>query len=608
MNIQNGGRQLSFWFARSFPAGLPTSRGAFKSRSLARAKNKIHGGPPGQDASRQLSLCLPPGRYTNILKKPQPEPVICSETSSKEGIGRKDLTFTFGNLKRLMVENGYTGSAVHFVSIAYHFAEENVYKGKRRDDGDVAIVHPLAVATRAVRMGMDISAVCAAILHDAIEDTNRRKKNEKSVLRDQLSDLFGTSPAALDCGRRTLELVLLLTKPKFVEDEKRWVFAREDEYFEIDDDYYINMDRLPAKKREGITLPEKISKEMHNLLIEAYELGKSEHGQESVGHEGLFNHTGVTTALRELVEGMHKIGKTEKKAKLSLYDDRSDAYYKYLLNSGDVDALVLKLLDNIHNAETMKGLPPEKQEKNLDTIARNTMRHAAIFLVQKDVEYLVGLFRGMGVDIARSVKPVVPTTQVMSFKLRDRFDVDALLRHPDPQYAYIILYGSNPIVAFAKDSVEVGLPPRLGFNYPAILDKYLRGHGFHITPGESVVPVTSPVHESIVRISGFTDAEERSKIIRSSGKPPDFFDILDKEGNVLSDASLAALATKDSNLLSSSAKDLISQAEKRYELLKVLLRRFYQDVIYYKLINYPLNADRMPPYAQHLYPEGDSKH
>ncbi|MBD3397938.1 HD domain-containing protein [Candidatus Micrarchaeota archaeon] len=609
MKSQNRGRQLSFRFAQSSPAESPDSSG--KASLSPIAGKGIRSRHPGQDRGRQLSFSLPPARYNHILRKPMPDPILCKEDSTKSSQKKIDETFTFSKLRRLMVEKRYPDLAIHFVGLAYRFAEENVYRGKRRDDGDVAIVHPLAVATRAVRMGMDVAAVCAALLHDAIEDTNRYKSNEKSVLRDQISDLFGPSPPALECGRRTLELVLLLTKPKLVEKEKRWVFARQDEYFRIDDDYYRNMKRSFPKEQEGPGPSEKIDKGIRNILTRAYQLGKADQERETRPREEdsdykrLLNNEEISSILRTLLDAIYQLGKEDRKAQLSLYDDRSDAYYRYLLNSGDIDAIVLKLLDNVHNAETMEGLPPEKQEKNLNTMARNTMRHAAIFLVPKDVDYVVRLFRAMKVDIERSVTPIVPETQVFPFKLRDRFDVDALLHHPDPQYAYIILYGSKPIVAFANDFVEVGLPPRLGLNYAALLESYLKGHAFHISTEESVVPTTSPVHEVILKISGFSDKEARSKHIQRSQTRPGFFDCIERDGGRGGDHSLYSLAKGESHL-SPRTEPLIAQAEERYELLKLLLRRFYQDVLYYELINHPLNSDKLPPYVRHLPLPGNS--
>ncbi|MCP4646872.1 MAG: hypothetical protein GY852_03945 [bacterium] len=516
MNSQNEGRQLSFRFAHNFPVVKPSARQILRPSPAPMAQKRITSTSPGQDADgpiNQLSIKLIPPRSTKILRKPMPEPILS-----------QDNHFSIRRLKETMASK-YPKHTIGFVEVAYRFAEE-IYRGKRREDGDVAIVHPLAGAQRAAEMGMKVSAICGFLLHDAIEDTNKKKANERSVCPDQILRLFGPEPAAMECGRRTAELVVLLTKPKFIEKEKRWVFANTEEYFQVNDEYYAQT----------------------SLLL------KSANG---------------------------------KRGDPSLYDDRSEAYYSFLMSSGDIDAIVLKLLDNIHNAETMHGLHKDKVMKNLRTMARNTMRYAAIFLVQKDVEYITGLFRGMGIDIERSVKPIVPITQVIPFELRARFDAEALLKHPDPQYAYITIYGSNPLVALAMNYVEVGFPPRLGINYAPMLNDYL-GHEFHVVPEESAVPITSPVHESMVKIVGFTDNDARAKIIQPSQAFPRSFDLLDERGKIITSVALASLAKREVRL-GPHADELIAEADERYDLLKELLRTFYQDKIYPVLEKHPVN-------------------
>lgn len=513
MNGQNGGRQLRFRFAQSPSTGMSTSSDTFRSRPSPRVQKRITSKTEGQDDDRQLSIALSPPRFTKILKKPMPEPILTQDT-----------TFTFTKLMNILSTNNYPVHAIGFIETAYHLAERIYRKKPLRDNGEPAIVHPLALATRAARMGMDAAFICACFLHDVIEDTNKLRADENSILPDQILNLFGPHPLAQECGRDTLEWVLIVTKPKFFEKEKRWIFPTSDEFFQRDDDYYREIKRNIGRKTE-----------------------------------------------------------------LSLYDDRSDAYYGHVLNSG-IRGNLIKLLDNIHNGETMVGLHPSKIMKNLRTMARNTMKHAAIFFVEKDINYIMQLFLNMGIDIERSVKPLVPTTQVISFKLRDRFDAAAFLKHPDPKYAYISVYGSNPLVALAMDYVEVGLPPRIGLNYVPLLTNYL-GNDFHVTPGESAVPTTSPVHESIVKIVGFTDKDARSKVIQPSQVSPRYFDLLDENGNIIASVSLAALAKREVRL-GPHANELLTKAEERYDLLKELLRRFYQDEIYPVLEKDPVNEGK----------------
>ena len=55
---------------------------------------------------------------------------------------------------------------------------ERAYDGRRhwhrdqkRKSGDPYITHPLAVATILAELGMNTETICAALLHDTVEDT-----------------------------------------------------------------------------------------------------------------------------------------------------------------------------------------------------------------------------------------------------------------------------------------------------------------------------------------------------------------------------------------------------------------------------------------------------
>ena len=63
------------------------------------------------------------------------------------------------------------------------------HEGQRRKSGEPYIIHPLEVAARVARMGLDAEAVCAALLHDVVEDT--------STTKDQVEERFGKPVAAM---------------------------------------------------------------------------------------------------------------------------------------------------------------------------------------------------------------------------------------------------------------------------------------------------------------------------------------------------------------------------------------------------------------------------
>ena len=59
---------------------------------------------------------------------------------------------------------------VRLVERAYEIAAR-LHPGQKRKSGDPYITHPLAVATILAELGMNTETLCAALLHDTIEDT-----------------------------------------------------------------------------------------------------------------------------------------------------------------------------------------------------------------------------------------------------------------------------------------------------------------------------------------------------------------------------------------------------------------------------------------------------
>ena len=74
---------------------------------------------------------------------------------------------------------------------AYEFGAK-MHAGQNRQSGEPYIYHPLAVAKILAEMRLDATTLCAAILHDVIEDTPTGK--------DEIARLFGRDVAALVDG------------------------------------------------------------------------------------------------------------------------------------------------------------------------------------------------------------------------------------------------------------------------------------------------------------------------------------------------------------------------------------------------------------------------
>jgi len=90
------------------------------------------------------------------------------------------------------------GADVELIRRAYDVAA-SWHQGQTRRSGDPYITHPLAVATILAELGADDQMLCAAMLHDTIEDT--------PYTLAALSGQFGAEVAALVVGTIALDQV-----------------------------------------------------------------------------------------------------------------------------------------------------------------------------------------------------------------------------------------------------------------------------------------------------------------------------------------------------------------------------------------------------------------
>ncbi|MCW2747115.1 MAG: pyrophosphokinae, partial [Nocardioidaceae bacterium] len=67
-------------------------------------------------------------------------------------------------------KNTHPKGDVALIQRAYDVAER-MHDGQKRKSGDPYITHPLAVATILAELGMTAPTLCAALLHDTVEDT-----------------------------------------------------------------------------------------------------------------------------------------------------------------------------------------------------------------------------------------------------------------------------------------------------------------------------------------------------------------------------------------------------------------------------------------------------
>ena len=96
------------------------------------------------------------------------------------------------------LRNTHPKADVRIVERAYDVAAHH-HRDQKRKSGDPYITHPLAVATILAELGMNTETLCAALLHDTVEDT--------TYTLDQLEDDFGDVIAALVDGVTKLDKV-----------------------------------------------------------------------------------------------------------------------------------------------------------------------------------------------------------------------------------------------------------------------------------------------------------------------------------------------------------------------------------------------------------------
>ena len=99
------------------------------------------------------------------------------------------------DIKRLIQSLERTGKHydIEKINKAYLYAND-LHEGQFRNSGEAYISHPIAVAEIAATLGLDTDSICAALLHDTIEDCGTK------VCLDTLTKEFGDQVAQLVDG------------------------------------------------------------------------------------------------------------------------------------------------------------------------------------------------------------------------------------------------------------------------------------------------------------------------------------------------------------------------------------------------------------------------
>ena len=77
---------------------------------------------------------------------------------------------------------------VKLIRKAYNLANEK-HKDQKRGSGEPYIIHPLIVAYILADIGLDDSTICAALLHDVVEDTDMTDKDLREIFGDEIADM-----------------------------------------------------------------------------------------------------------------------------------------------------------------------------------------------------------------------------------------------------------------------------------------------------------------------------------------------------------------------------------------------------------------------------------
>lgn len=97
----------------------------------------------------------------------------------------------------------YNIENLEIIKKAYYYAEE-LHKGQKRQSGEDYIIHPLNVAYILAQMHADKDTICAALLHDTIEDTE--------ITKEQIEEDFNESIAYLVDGVTKISRMNFSTK------------------------------------------------------------------------------------------------------------------------------------------------------------------------------------------------------------------------------------------------------------------------------------------------------------------------------------------------------------------------------------------------------------
>ena len=121
---------------------------------------------------------------------------------------------TIDDIINKQLEN-YPDADVNLIKKAYEYAKEN-HGDQCRKSGEPYMIHPVNVAYILSELGMDDETLCAALLHDVVEDT---PKTHEDLVKD-----FGESIAEMVAGVTKLGTLRYTSKEEVQVENYRKMF------------------------------------------------------------------------------------------------------------------------------------------------------------------------------------------------------------------------------------------------------------------------------------------------------------------------------------------------------------------------------------------------
>ena len=114
-----------------------------------------------------------------------------------------------------IIQKQYTPQEAAVIEHAHELAVK-AHEGQMRESGEPYIIHPENVALILAQMGMDAETVCAALLHDVVEDTE--------ISEAEIVEQFGSTVGEIVKGVTKLNKIQFASKEEAQAENLRKMF------------------------------------------------------------------------------------------------------------------------------------------------------------------------------------------------------------------------------------------------------------------------------------------------------------------------------------------------------------------------------------------------